>query len=242
MLLLSRLLTRRVQRRVRVEEAVWLDVEVRRLGRHHRVVLDVRDVRDARACTRGRRPSRSRSRPETRTRSARLPPPPGRDSRRPRTARRPCISSPTTGAGRTAPGAVADTSGSSTARPCRSRRAGSRRLADRVRPRRALDRSSSARVAGFASRKPSVPSVVWWNRPRVRRRGRCRHAFSSTTRFEVPSTSKSIRKLKKCWCPGAAIFGVDDGPVLVALGRRADALVQRRTRRVHVDVDRAVHA
>ena len=30
--------------------------------------------------------------------------------------------------------------------------------------------------------------------------------FSSTTRFAVPSTSKSIRQLKKCWWAGAAMF------------------------------------
>ena len=40
------LLIGRVERRIRIEEAVRLDEEVRRLGRHDRVLLDVRDVRD----------------------------------------------------------------------------------------------------------------------------------------------------------------------------------------------------
>ncbi len=35
---------------------------------------------------------------------------------------------------------------------------------------------------------------------------------TSTIRFEVPSTSKSIRKLKKCWWLGAEMFGATIAP------------------------------
>ena len=53
-------------------------------------------------------------------------------------------------------------------------------------------------VAELASRDPSDPSVASCTVHALPPGDAVDTTFSSTTRFDVPSTSKSIRKAKKC--------------------------------------------
>jgi hypothetical protein len=68
-------------------------------------------------------------------------------------------------------------------------------------------------VPGSVSRKRSVPRTVSaLSNALPNGFGVLGPVFSSTRRFFVPSTSKSMRKLKKCWWLGAAIFGATVAP------------------------------